>query len=241
MKRIGSQSYKFNGTFDANGDVTLISVPGESGIPKAVCGDYSNFGGIGDATITIPFTMLNSQNGIYGANAGYSATYNGSDSPASSGTITNDVFGEIVGDLLTGINFGYLGSTVMFTNTANPGGIAIGDLSSVNWWGGKDSNGNTIAQSQTPYGNILKYGNVQSNPLNYNTYSNSVSPFTDAYTFAFEDRGGKVLLEFDTNTDPSAYLLVEMLPDGSSPGPGPTPGPTPGQTSVLPPYLLLEN
>ncbi|MYL85336.1 hypothetical protein GTA51_19775 [Desulfovibrio aerotolerans] len=151
---------------------------------------------------------MNIQNGIYGGNPPFTWTFDGNSGTTSG--ITNNVFGWVVADLLTGLNYGFPGSTVQFNGTA------IGNLSSTQWWGGNMPDGTTIARANTPGGQGLFGARAQpNNPTNYNTYLNvmmQVAP--SAYAYALQERMGRVLLEFDQGVDPNSYLLVTVNSDG---------------------------
>lgn len=150
---------------------------------------------------------MNLQNGIYGGNPRYTWSYNGNSGTTSG--LTNNIFGWIVADLLTGFNYGFPGSTVLFNGTA------IGTLSSTQWWGGQMPDGTKIAHADTPGGQGLFGDKAQpDNPTNYNTYLNVMMKVVPSgYAYALQERMGKVLLEFDQGSDPNSYLLVTVNPD----------------------------
>lgn len=211
-ERKASQTYKYIATFSENGNATLTAQP-QSGQYSTACGSITgNKHGVGNnSTITMNFDDLNSINGIYGADAKSTMTYvnpSGVTETINASNITNDVFGWVIGDLLSAINFGYAGSTVQFS------GVSIGNMPSTNMWGGTDINGNHVLLKDTPAGNGIIFSKAQPvEPRNYNTYADAIYPYTDAYGFAFMDRLGQVLLEFDTPKDPNAYLEVDLLSD----------------------------
>ena len=203
-----SQSYEYLATVDASGNITLTAQPG-SGAYNAHCGGVTGTGIGSNSVLTLQFSDLNIQNGIYGGNPPFAWTFAGN-SGSTSG-ITNNVFGWIVADLLTGLNYGFPGSTVLFNGTA------IGALSSTQWWGGQMPDGSLIAHANTPGGQGLFGDKAQpNNPTNYNTYLNVMMQVVpSAYAYAFQERMGKVLLEFDQGADPNSYLLVTVNPDGN--------------------------
>ena len=77
--------------------------------------------------------------------------------------------------------------------------------------------GSLIAHANTPGGQGLFGDKAQpNNPTNYNTYLNVMMQVVpSAYAYAFQERMGKVLLEFDQGADPNSYLLVTVNPDGN--------------------------
>lgn len=194
-----AQSYDYTGTFDAKGNVTLSpnsdSGNGFSiGVPTIQQGS-----GVGNQTgnIVITFEDLNAQTGIYGCNAPYSL--NGGKKTAG---ITNDIYGQVVGDLLAGLNFGYVGSTIQFGNAS------IGSLCSTQWWGGTMPDGTVVTSNSTPGGQGIYFSRVQTNPLNYNSYAGSISSLTSGYGYPLQDRLGTNLLTMNTAADSGSYLMV---------------------------------
>ena len=157
--------------------------------------------GVGDdattQTITMTFSDLNKNSGVYGCNSPYTR---GSNQPTSG--ITNDVWGQVTGDLLAGLNFGYVGSTQNFK------GQTIGSLSSTEWWGGTMPDGTVIDPGATPGGTDVYFNNVQNDSRDYNSYSGSISTLTFGYGFPLQDRLGKNLLTMNTSSDPDGYLMV---------------------------------
>ncbi len=201
-----AQSYDFTATFDSSGNVTMVPNQGSGnghseGVPPVQQGI-----GVGDTTqISMNFSDLNASSGIYGCNAPY--TLNTTPVIATTG-ITNDFWGKVVGDLLAGLNFGYVGSTVVF-NT-NP----IGSLNSTQWWGGTLPDGTVVNANETPGGQRIYFSGAQSNPLDYNSYAGSISALTSGYGFPLQDRLGDNLMAMNTATDPGSYLMVwvDMTP-----------------------------
>ncbi len=214
------QIYNFLATFSGNattGNVTLVSMPnsGNSTTP--------GFPGVGNSTtIVISNADLNSQNGIYGNNVPYSI--NGG--PKTNG-ITNDVYGRVVGDLLAGLSFGYVGSTVPFATAT--GNTTIGNLTSTQWWAGGetgnpvligDGTGATVSWLETPAGQGIYFGGAQPNHADYyNGYAASLVPYTPAYGFPLQDRLGNNLLVYNTFTNNSTYLQLTVNADGGAPLP----------------------
>ena len=134
----------FSGTVATNGTVTLVASP-KSG---TTFGSYTNGSivpvpqgnsptGAGNNTITLKYSDLIAATGIYGSNPPYQVS--GIHKQNNTG-IVNDVFGRVVGDLLAGLTFGTVGSTVSANLTIGNGTTtnlngAIGSLSSSAWWG----------------------------------------------------------------------------------------------------------
>lgn len=193
-----AQSYEYKAVFDGSGNVTLTPVTGSgngqaAGVPAVQRGT-----GVGDNTgdITITFDDLNAQTGIYGCNTPY--TRHG----VTTKGVTNDIYGQVVGDLLAGLNFGYVGSPIPFKHRA------IGSLTSTEWWGGVTPDGVAVPSDATPGGNGIYFSAVQSDAQNYNSYAASISQLTTGYGFPLQDRLGRNLMSMNTATDPKAYLEV---------------------------------
>jgi len=220
-----AQTYAFTGNFTGAGitlSATALSGNGTvSWIGNKGAGAGSN------ATITITYAALNSQNGIYGNDAPYSVTVNGQTTNYVS--IGNDVWGRVVGDLLAGLSFGYVGSNATFTYNGNA--TTIGALASSQWWAAGMSNNSTympdgtlVTWGNTPAGQGIYFSDVQSNPLFYNGYAASLAmpasdPLTTGYGFPLQDRLGNNLLVFNTLATPDTNLLVSINPDAASGAP----------------------
>ena len=154
-----SQSYEYQAAVDASGNITLTAQSG-SGAYNANCGGMTGTGVGSNSVLTLQFSDLNVQNGIYGGNPPFTWTFDGNSGTTTG--ITNNVFGWVVADLLTGLNYGFPGSTVLFNGTA------IGALSSTQWWGGQMPDGSLIAHANTPGGQGLFGAKAQpNNPTNY--------------------------------------------------------------------------
>ena len=194
-----AQSYDYTAVFDTEGNVTLTPNKGSgdgnaAGVPHVQRGT-----GVGTETgnIVISFDDLNAKTGIYGCNAPYKL---GSNSKTKG--ITNDVYGQVVGDLLAGLNFGYVGSKTQFHD------VAIGTLCSTQWWGGTMPDGAVVTSASTPGGQGIYFSGVQDNPLDYNSYAGSIAGLTTGYGYPLQDRLGRNLLSMNTATDPEGYLKV---------------------------------
>ncbi len=172
----------FSGNATTNGTVTLTASQ-KSGttfgayngtLPPVPAGN--SLTGVGYNTIQLKYSDLIAATGIYGSNPPYQVS--GTFTQNNTG-IVNDVFGRVVGDLLAGLTFGTVGSTVNATltignGTTTPLNGPIGSLSSSVWWGageGKDVqyvpvNGTiyTVGWSQSLAGSsngTLLYGGAQ--------------------------------------------------------------------------------
>ncbi|MFZ4774682.1 MAG: beta-1,3-glucanase family protein [Terrimicrobiaceae bacterium] len=206
------QSYDFIASFAANGDVTLTAQTGSGNGQLPVIPANIQGPGVGDGlpgtgqTISILFSDLNAITGIYGNNPAYTVNDNGAITITTG--IVNDVFGRVVGDLMAGLSFGFIGSTVDFNGTP------IGDLPSTAWWGGTMPDGSIYVLADTPAGQNDTFGVAQpGNPLNYHTYAASLSGLTSGYGFALQDRLNNNLIAFNTATDPNSYLELIINPD----------------------------
>lgn len=218
-KSVQQQSFMFNATFGAGGDVTLASLPGSgNGTLAGNCTTVDTEGpGVGEnVNITLTFGDLNSAVGIYGNNPAYTVDWGNGTVDNTSG-IVNDISGRVVGDLLAGISWGFVGSEVLFN------GKQIGNMSSTLWWGHANmpDDGRYINFADTPAGQGYGFAKAQPNePLNYDRYAASFSAYTPAYGFALQDRGGNNLIAFNTDTDVGSYLEVTINSDLPTANPG---------------------
>jgi fibronectin-binding autotransporter adhesin len=223
------QTYDFTGTFSGNlttGGITLTAGPLSGNAGVSWLGNSTASGVGSNATIYIPYSSLNSQDGIYGNNGNYAIT-----SPGYSTNqvgISNDVWGQVVGDLYAGLSFGYVGSTTAFGNST------IGALASSQWWASGESNaggttlangtpnGQQILYANTPAGQKLYFSGVQSNPLFYNGYAASLTggnqSLTTGYGFPLQDRLGNNLLYYNTTGNGMAgtQVVLTINPDGAA-------------------------
>lgn len=180
-KRVEGQNYKFTASFDSN--TSQVTLSGSADL-------------VGDTTITISYSVLNSFVGVYGANPAYTIK-NASFGTTTNGII-NDVFGWVVGDLLAGLNMGFLGSKELIPNTKN----TFGQSSSSEWFtaAGKDRS--------------TQFSGAQSDSDYYNAYAGVLQPITDAYGFPFSDRLPNILLYFPPvdQTNGVDYLKITLMP-----------------------------
>lgn len=226
-----AQTYSFTGTFNQSGSIvltasTLSGTSSVSWIPTQNQG-----AGVGNnVTITISEADLNSQNGIYGNNVPYTITLNGSTTIQTTG-ITNDVYGRVVGDLLAGLSFGYVGSTVQVTDVSGST-VALGSLPSSEWWASGEAQtgptwiptgitggtitGTEVYWNQTPASQGIYFSTAQpGEPLFYNGYANNLEPVTDGYGFPLQDRLGTNLLSYNTIDQSNTQILLTINPDGT--------------------------
>jgi autotransporter-associated beta strand protein len=220
------QTYDFTGTFSGNvttGGITLTAGPLSGNASVSWLGNSTASGVGSNATIFIPYASLNSQDGIYGNNGNYvisSPSYS-----ANQTGISNDVWGQVVGDLYAGLSFGYVGSSVAFGNST------IGALASSQWWASGESNlnkgtylpdGTQVFYKDTPAGKKIYFSDVQSNPLFYNGYAASLTggnqSLTTGYGFPLQDRLGNNLLYYNTagNGTTGTQVMLTINPDGTA-------------------------
>jgi hypothetical protein len=176
------QPYALEATFDAAKQQVMIT--GTAGGNKT--------------DITIDFKAMNALTGIYGANPPFSV--NGG--PLTPG-ITNDVYGWIVGDLLAGMNMGFLGSSTKNPLAENGADQLLGQCTSSQWF---------LAAQHCPQ---IMFSGAQTNPNYYNAYAAALHPVTSAYGFPFTDRIGGVLLYFPPPEVSGGvdYLKITFLED----------------------------
>lgn len=224
-----AQTYDFKGTFGADGTITLTAQTdsGASNVSWIDGTTSPNLGAGNTVTITIAAGALNSQEGIYGNNVGYSVQI-GTGAATVYTALSNDVWGRVVGDLLAGLSFGYVGSTVDYKGTP------IGELASSQWWAAGESQGSTptyladgtaVTWADTPASEGIYFALAQpGNPTYYNGYAAILAsvdpatglPYTTGYGFPLQDRLGNNLLSYNTGSTPGTYILLSVNPDGTS-------------------------
>ena len=150
MPQTKNQTYDFAATIDRQKDITL------TGSGSAV----------GRHTLSLLYADLVAPSGIYGANPLYSLDGAAQTNPK------NDVYGWIIGDLLSGLNIGAVGSNV------RSGGSTVGQLASSDWFKLKS----LYSALQPQHGNF------------YNQYAAALAPVTQAYSFAYSDRFAHVVV-----------------------------------------------
>ncbi|HAS90330.1 MAG TPA: hypothetical protein DCS48_13695 [Desulfovibrio sp.] len=212
-----TQSYDYHVTVDANGDVTMTAQAGSgdgtvAGIAVANRGD-----GVGQVNITIDFDDLNAATGIYGNNPPYTIAGIG-----KTAGVENDYYGWVVGDLLAGLSWGFPGSPVKF-NATYANNLVIGDMSSVEWYGGTAADGTIYSVPLSPAGRGFTYDKAQADDRDYHVYAAGLKGITGAYGFGLEDRNGATLINFNRIDQPNSYLEVGVDTEGlSSVQPSPT-------------------
>jgi hypothetical protein len=162
--------------------------------------------GDNNVSVTITYTELNKITGIYGNNPAYTIVTNGYTNVTSG--IENDYFGWVVGDLVAGISWGFLSSTV------DCRGTLIGNLPSCDWWGGWREDGTRTDFADTPAGMGLVFDKAQpGQPELYHSYAAFLNGLTLGYGFPLQDRMDNNLLHFNTDTDVGSYLLITINSD----------------------------
>lgn len=138
------QTYTFQASMDAGLNITL------SGSGTAA----------GAYTLHFRYEDLIIPTGIWGANAPVSINSGPYASPP------NDLLGWVVGDVLSGLNIGALGSTTVVNGTE------VGQMPSQQWF------------TLTGLFNVLQ----PTQPTYYNGWARAIAGISDAYGFAFSDR-----------------------------------------------------
>ena len=196
---VPAQSYTASATF-SGGNVTL----GGTDYTGYIHISGFSYGGSSQTDIYIPYSSLTASTGLYGTNPSYSI--------GTTGLIVgpgNNLQTRVVGDIVAGMNFGLVGSTV--STTYNGTTQTLGAFTSQDWW----NIGNA-----TP--NLL-FGGAQSNPDFYNTYAAALQSLTTGYAFGIEDRLGQNTTEFNVTTGDGTNATLQFLiqPDiASVPEPG---------------------
>lgn len=203
------QLYDFLVTFNTNGDALMRAQPASGDGTSTNISPPNRGPGVGSTnqTISVLFSVLDSIKGIYGNDPSYTVTNSGV-AVTTTVSIVNDYYGWVVGDLMAGLSFGFLSSTVDFR------GKAIGEYYSAEWWGLYIADGVKINITNTPAGNDLYFGKAQpDHPYNYHRFAAALEPLTPGYGFALQDRMGQNLMELDTDKDPNGYLVITLNPD----------------------------
>ena len=192
-KKTPAKYYNLTASFDGQKEhVTLEGI-----VQDDVITDLT---GTPNTKIVITYAEMNAYTGVYGANPHYSIN-NG---PVQK--LKNDVYGWIVGDLLAGMNYGFLGSVTpdptSATSDLTKRPKTMGELESSKWF--------EIAKEHPS----VQFGGAQSNKDYYNTYAAANLPLTMAYGFPFTDRLGNVLLHYPPSAPDSEhpkYLKITIL------------------------------
>jgi len=164
------QDYDFAATIDAALNVTLTG-------SASVVGTHS---------LTLTKGNLIAPSGIYGANPLFSVD---GGRPIAPG---NDVYGWLIGDLLSGLNIGAVGSTVTPAGGSKP----VGEMESQQWFKLK-----------------AYFGALQPDiPNNYNRWAATMAPLSQAYNFAYSDRFAHVV----ATLNPAVVDTLEIVILGDS-------------------------
>ncbi len=201
------QTYEFKVTFNTNGDALLVATT-NSGDGYTYVSAHNQGPGVGHSNqyVQIAFADLDSIQGIYGNDPSYTIVDNGTTTTTVS--IQNDYYGWVVGDLMAGLSFGFLSSTVDFK------GKAIGEYYSAEWWGAYIADGVQVPATNSPGHQGLYFSKAQpDHPHNYHGFAAGLEPLTPGYGFALQDRLGKNLLKLNTLTDTNGYLIIRLNED----------------------------
>ncbi len=156
------------------------------------------YNGTATDDIVIPFSSLTAPTGLYGTNPTYATGANGNYTLVV--VPGNTLQTRVAGDLVAGMNFGFLGSSKTVTHNGTT--QALGAFSSNDWW--------AIGTNDPT---LLFSGAQPDNPF-YNTYSAALTNLTSAYTFGIQDRLGKNTTQFDiTGSGSTAVLQFIVQPD----------------------------
>lgn len=180
-------SYSGNATFNS-GNITLGSTQYTGYV------EISNFSWGADAQpiLYVPYVALTASTGLYGTNPGYSS------GGAALVTVPgNTLATRVVGDLVAGMNFGLVGSTVSATygNSTQ----ALGAFTSDDWWA------IGIASPE------LLFEGAQSNSDFYNTYAAALQDLTSGYAFGIQDRLGQNTTHFNLTDGDGFYPTLQFL------------------------------
>lgn len=180
-------TYSANATFHT-GNITLGSTEYTGYV------EISNFawGGNVQSIIYVPYTALTASTGLYGTNPGYSIGLE-----ALVAVPGNTLETRVVGDLVAGMNFGLVGSTVNATygNSTQ----ALGAFTSNDWWAIGIASPN------------LLFEGAQSNPDFYNTYAAALQDLTSGYAFGIQDRLGINTTQFNLTSTDLSYPTLQFL------------------------------
>lgn len=166
------QNYDFSATIDAGLDITLT---GSAEI-------------VGARTLRLTKDDMIAPAGIYGANPQFSIDGGKKINPQ------NDVYGWLIGDLLSGLNIGSVGSTV--TLGGHP--VPVGAMNSQEWF------------KLTKFFADLQPGHKS----NYNQWAAAMAPISQAYNFAYSDRFAHVVATLNAVKPPFVDTLeIVVLPD----------------------------
>lgn len=204
-----TQSYDYHVKFDVNGDATMTAQAGSGDGTVAGIAAVNRGDGVGLVNITIDFDDLNAATGIYGNNPPYTIAGVGTTSG-----VENDYYGWVVGDLLAGLSWGFPGSPVKF-NATYANNLVIGDMTSVEWYGGTAADGTVYSVPLSPAGRGYVYHKAQpTSTQDYHVYAAGLEGITGAYGFGLQDRNGATLINFNRVDQPNSYLEVGVDTEG---------------------------
>jgi len=193
-----AQHYTASATFNA-GSVTLGGIV----YTGYVLIDNFTWGNTQQTKLYVPFSVLKASTGLYGTNPTYSVG-GGALVPVP----PNDLQTRVVGDVVAGMNFGLVGSTVVATYDGKT--QALADFTSKDWW-----------RIGVQYPNLLFGGAQPTNPTFYNTYAAKLQFLTSGYGFGIQDRLGANTTEFNVTlgdgSNPTLQFLIQ--PDIAVPCP----------------------
>lgn len=180
-------TYSANATFHT-GNITL----GSTEYTGYVEISHFAWGGNVQSIIYVPYTALTASTGLYGTNPGYSIGLE-----ALVAVPGNTLETRVVGDLVAGMNFGLVGSTVNATygNSTQ----ALGAFTSNDWWAIGIASPN------------LLFEGAQSNPDFYNTYAAALQDLTSGYAFGIQDRLGINTTQFNLTSTDLSYPTLQFL------------------------------
>jgi len=143
---------------------------------------------VGRHTLKLEKDDLIAPAGIYGANPLFSLDGAKKINPQ------NDIYGWLIGDLLSGLNIGAVGSTVTLQGRPVP----VGAMNSQDWF------------KLTSFFGDLQPGRAH----NYNRWAAALAPISQAYNFAYSDRFAHVVATLNTGKPVFVDTLeIVLLPE----------------------------
>jgi Beta-1,3-glucanase len=183
------QTYDFPATIDTDENITLTGNGSEAG----------------HHTLFLKRADLMAPTGVYGANPLFSLDGAMPTNPK------NDLYGWLIGDLLSGLNIGAVGSTVpasalMLRRVEGEAGLAVSELLVVRAGVG----GKVIGEleSQEWFKLMSLFSALQPDHKNfYNQWAGALVPISQAYSFAYSDR----FPHHTATLNPKAPAFVDTL------------------------------
>jgi|GEM_PF-3180693 len=185
---VPAQNYTASATFHAG----TVNIGGTDYTGYIHVSGFS-YGGTSQTDLYIPYSSLTASTGLYGTNPSYAE---GLTNPLIT-VPGNTLQTRVVGDIVAGMNFGLLGSTV--STTYNGTTQALGAFTSQDWW-----------NIGTASPNLL-FGGAQSNPDFYNTYAAALQSLTTGYAFGIEDRLSQNTTQFSITLGDGSNPTLEFL------------------------------